>query len=446
MPYDSRIPLKLQLLRAGLENEEDTAIFAYTTSTSYYAPSYFIGDAVDDPEMMDIQGALEETLHSLLDNGCTLSEACDVLGFSELPDDDLAEGEQVYIDNGVGIDGALMSLEKLDPESSDIHSLLSEQQIVNTVMAFDSLEPDDRLDAAERFATGDYTGWEAQEVCKAYRERLPKEAIDAIADHRLKHSEMRALIGIAGITEPSPDGSGEPQRPALRAVMEHFDEAVPKLHRLEDLAKWADKKGLPFDERWCGLDAEQLVHLRTAIAIAMPAEVIEAFSEGSYTASAMNCITVAYCGGVDGMEQQYASALLNPAYTTDQLWCLSSAIALHARGDISDAQLDFLCNPELPSDIMNSVRTCFAYCGLSLEKAQQAVIPGVTPEDIYAILDNNILNNKTPDLTADDRDGRTEDAEHHSTLREEASASREASGHLEADLPEDREVAAQEKE
>ena len=124
MPYDSRIPLRLQLLRAGLENEEDTAIFAYTTSTSYYTPSYFIGDAVKDPDTMDIQGALEETLHSLLDNGCTLSEACDVMGFSELPDDDLPEDEQFTIDLGVGVDGALMSLEKLDPESSDIRSLL----------------------------------------------------------------------------------------------------------------------------------------------------------------------------------------------------------------------------------------------------------------------------------------------------------------------------------
>lgn len=69
-----------------------------------------------------------------------------------------------------------MSLDKLDPESCDIRSLLSEQQIANVVMAFDNLEPDDRLDAAERFATGEYTGLEAQEICAAYRDHAPEEA------------------------------------------------------------------------------------------------------------------------------------------------------------------------------------------------------------------------------------------------------------------------------
>lgn len=441
MPYDSRIPLRLQLLRAGLENEEDTAIFAYTTSTSYYTPSYFIGDKVSDPDTMDIPGALEETLHSLLDNGCTLSEACDVMGFSELPDDDLSEDEQFTIDLGVGIDGALMSLEKLDPESSDIRSLLSEQQIVNTVMAFDSLEPDDRLDAAERFATGDYTGWEAQEVCKAYRAHLPEEALDAIADHKLKHSQIRALVGIAEITEPSPDVTGEPQRPALDAVLRHLDETAPKLHLIESLAKWADKKGLPFDERWCGLDAQQVVILREAIATAMPAEVIEAFSEGSYTAAAMDCITVIVEGGVD-VEGMYASTLLNPAYTTEQLWCLSSAVASHAHGELTDAQLDFLRNPELPADVMNAARNCFTYYGLTVEQAEQHVTPGVTPEHVYDLLDGD----KVSDREDDGHEQRDGEPERPGALRDEARASREASGHLEADQPEERVETSQEKE
>ena len=114
-----------------------------------------------------------------------------------------------------GITGSLVSLKKLPLEDSDIHDLLSEQQIVNVRMAFDNLEPDDRLGAAERFAMGDYTGWQAQEVCKAYREHLPKSVIDTIADSKLTPGEMRALINIAALTEPSSDGVGVPQRPAF---------------------------------------------------------------------------------------------------------------------------------------------------------------------------------------------------------------------------------------
>lgn len=436
MPYDKRIPLELQLLRVGCENSDDTAIFACTTSTSYYTPSYFIGDARDAPEMMDVMGALEQTLHDLIDNGCTLPEACDVMGLSELHDDiDEDDGGQVYIDLGVGFDGELLSIEKLDPASSDIRSLLSEQQIVNVVMAFDNLESDDRLGAAERFAAADYTCWQAQEVCKAYQLHLPKWVIDVIANPKLKPSEMRSLIGIAMVSEPAPD-NGLPMRRALAAVLSQFDKVVPKLHLIESLAETASKNGVPFDERWCSLDAEQVVSLRTAIASQAPTEALEAFAGGRYPSASMDCITVAYCGGNGRMD---ASALLDPAYNPAQLWCLSSAVASHARGDISDAQLDFLRNPELSADLMNAVRNCFTYYGMSVEQAKQNVVPGIEPMLVYDLLDAD-AGIEQP-LTG----GRAQ--EHPATaLSEESRASREASGHLEADKPQEREAVNQEKE
>lgn len=440
MPYDNRIPLRLQLLRAGLENADDTAIFTCATSTSYYTPSYFIGDAHDNPEMMDVMGALEGTLHDLIDNGCTLTEACNVMGLSELSDDDLAEDGQVYIDLGVGFDGELMSLEKLDPESSDIRSVLSEQQIVNVVMAFDNLEPNDRLRAAERFATGEYTGWEAQEVCEAYRAHLPEEALDAIADHKLKHSQIRALVGIAGITEPSPDGIGEPQRPALDAVLKHLDETAPKLHLTESLAETAHRSGVPFDERWCSLNTEQVASLRTAIAVHVPAEAIEAFAEGRYSAASMDSITVACCDPNERIVD--VSPLLDPAYTPEQLWCLSSAVASHAQGELSDAQLDFLRNPELPADIMNAARNCFTYYGLTVEQAEQYITPGITPERVYDLLDND----KAADRTIEGLEERSDEPEHPGALSDEARASREASGRLETDLSDRHDDIGQEKE
>lgn len=103
MAYDSHIPLRLQLLRTGLYSEETPAIFAYTTSMSH-SPAYFIAS-----DATDIQGALEETLHALLGNGCTLNEACDVMDLNDLSPDDMATGESIYIDNGLGITGSLVS-------------------------------------------------------------------------------------------------------------------------------------------------------------------------------------------------------------------------------------------------------------------------------------------------------------------------------------------------
>lgn len=445
MPYDERIPLDLQLIRVGTGGRNDLGIFAYYISsqqTNFAVPSFCLAPADDDPDTMDVQGAIEGTLHAILDNGGTPEDVYRILGLVQreaLDPESVKLGEYTDIDLGYCIDGGLLSFERMEPETCDAGDVLSEQQMVNVEMAFDSLEPDDRLNAAERFATGEYTGWEAQEVCKAYREHLPREVIDAIADHRLKHSGMRALIGIAGITETSPDGLAEPQRPALRAVMEHFDEAVPKLHLIETLAETAHSNGVPFDERWCALDTEQVVSLRSAIAVKAPAEALEAFAGGLYSAASMDCITIAYCGGNDRMD---ASALLDPAYNPAQLWCLLSAVASRARGDLSDAQLDFLRNPELPADLMNSVRSCFTYFDLSVEDAARNVTPSFTPASVYALLDAE------PDQPVDDerQPEQEQGREDNGGLREEARASREASGQLEADAPENREDVAQEKE
>lgn len=431
MAYDSHIPLRLQLLRTGLYSEETPAIFAYTTSMSH-SPAYFIAS-----DATDIQGALEETLHALLGNGCTLNEACDVMDLNDLSPDDMATGESIYIDNGLGITGSLVSLKKLPLEDSDIHDLLSEQQIVNVRMAFDNLEPDDRLGAAERFAMGDYTGWQAQEVCKAYREHLPKSVIDTIADPKLTPGEMRALINIAALTEPSSDGVGVPQRPAFRAVIDQLGEVSHKLHLVERLATVANTNGIPFDERWCSLSREQIVSMQGAIRRHAPAEVLEAFSNGNYSAASMDCIIIAYC---DGNNRSDTSALLNPSYTPAQLWCLSSALGAYASGDISDAQLDFLCNPELSADLMNAVRNCFTYYGLTIEQATQHVSPGVNPEFVYDLLNADAdIEQSATEEKADERTGGA-------SLTEEAHTSREASGHLEPDVPEDREGIYQEKE
>ena len=69
MPYDENIPIELQLLRLG-SDIDGTAIARYSIEGDYW-PRYCIMDALDDVDTMDISGAIEETLHSILDNGGT---------------------------------------------------------------------------------------------------------------------------------------------------------------------------------------------------------------------------------------------------------------------------------------------------------------------------------------------------------------------------------------
>ena len=440
--YDKRIPEKLQLLRVGLGGEDDLGIFAYYPSarqTNFAVPSFCLAPATDAPDTMDIHGAIEETMHDLLNYGATADDLWQIMGLTqeaELDSDYRDTGEFISVDLGYCIEGDLLGFERLDPETTDVHDLLSEQQIVNVVMAFNNLYSGDALGAAERFAAGDYTCWQAQEVCKAYQSHLPEQAIDAIANPKLKPSEMRSLIGIAMVTQPAPD-NGLPMRRALAAVLPQFDKVVPKLHLIESLAVAAQRNAVPFDERWCALTPEQVVSLRGAICGHVPAEVLEAFAGGRYPAANMDCITTAYCGGNGRMD---ASALLNPAYTPAQLWCLSSAVAAHINGDISDAQLDFLCNPTFRADLMNAVRNCFTYYGLTIEQAEQHIDMGTTPEEVYDLLDADA------DIERPSTEEKASEQRAEAALSEEARAAREASGHLEADMPKVREEINQEKE
>lgn len=75
--YDKRIPEKLQLLRIALGGKDDLGIFAYypsTQQTNFAFPSFCLAPATDAPDTMDIQGAIEQTMHDLLDYGATADD------------------------------------------------------------------------------------------------------------------------------------------------------------------------------------------------------------------------------------------------------------------------------------------------------------------------------------------------------------------------------------
>lgn len=149
--YDNRIPEKLQLLRVGLGGKDELSVFAFYPSeqqTNFANPSFCLAPASDYPETMDVTGAIEQTLHDLLDYGGTDEDVRQVLGL--VPRDELDETLLEYddfteIDLGWCIEGHLLSFEKLDPEACDVHSILSDMQIKHIEEWFDVTSASDCL-------------------------------------------------------------------------------------------------------------------------------------------------------------------------------------------------------------------------------------------------------------------------------------------------------------
>ena len=156
--YDSRIPEKLQLLRIGIGGKDDLAVFAFYPSsqqTNFANPSFCLAPATADPATMDVHGVIEQTLHDLLDYGAAADDVRQVMGLvqeDELDETALEYDEYIPIDLGWCIDGNLLGFEKLDPEVSDVHAILTDMQIQHIEDWFDVLPAGECLAKAEAVA------------------------------------------------------------------------------------------------------------------------------------------------------------------------------------------------------------------------------------------------------------------------------------------------------
>lgn len=154
--YDKRIPEKLQLLRIGLGGKDDLGVFAYypsTQQTNFAVPCFCLAPADDEPDMMDVHGAIEQTMHDLLDCGATAEDLWQVMGLvheEHIADRDL--GEYISVDLGYCIEGDLLGFEKVDPETSDVRSVFTDGQIAAIEGAFDVLPASYAMTAAENIA------------------------------------------------------------------------------------------------------------------------------------------------------------------------------------------------------------------------------------------------------------------------------------------------------
>lgn len=157
-----QIPVDLSLLLT-YHNDEDYwyapgeyALRVYTVdtlNTNFARPCFALGERKFDPEMEDVSGAIENTLHELLDSGATPEDVYRIMG--------------------------LVKESELSPETK---------------------EADSYLPIATQIAKHDFSHRQADILMEAARNpHVSPETLETIADKTLSSGKMRGLLDIASV-------------------------------------------------------------------------------------------------------------------------------------------------------------------------------------------------------------------------------------------------------
>lgn len=385
MAYDKNIPDVLQLLRLDLGNVDytvpsDTTIARYTIDGDYF-PRYCIADVADDADTMDIQGAIEETMHAILDYGGTPDDLRTAMGLvpeAEIDSDIIESGEYAPIDLGYCLDGQLTGFEVLDIVECDIKNALSGHQIENVMTALNNLPVNLRLPAAKALSQGDFTEWQAYQICKAFEAGIEEDTISRlIANPDLNHGQMRELRRIAEqMNLTSPDVS--PYTKDMFKTLASGEYDVEKLHHTHGLMKAAKAKEISFDRDWLKLNSDQMNALQYGLISDVPMDVLADYTDGSYSADQMNALNIAL---IEGMEKQDIERLMNPDLSIEQVWGFYQVIS---GGRFTNEQLDILCDPTRPVAVMEAMCTGLTF-GVDAQTVLRLADGSFAPEQMESL-------------------------------------------------------------
>ena len=385
MAYDKNIPDVLQLLRLDLGNVDytvpsDTTIARYTIDGDYF-PRYCIADVADDADTMDIQGAIEETMHAILDYGGTPDDLRTAMGLvpeAEIDPDIIESGEYAPIDLGYCLDGQLTGFEVLDIVKCDIKNALSGHQIENVMTALNNLPVNLRLPAAKALSQGDFTEWQAYQICKAFEAGIEEDTISRlIANPDLNHGQMRELRRIAEqMNLTSPDVS--PYTKDMFKTLASGEYDVEKLHHTHGLMKAAKAKEISFDRDWLKLNSDQMNALQYGLISDVPMDVLADYTDGSYSADQMNALNIAL---IEGMEKQDIERLMNPDLSIEQVWGFYQVIS---GGRFTNEQLDILCDPTRPVAVMEAMCTGLTF-GVDAQTVLRLADGSFAPEQMESL-------------------------------------------------------------
>lgn len=385
MAYDKNIPDVLQLLRLDLGNVDytvpsDTTIARYTIDGDYF-PRYCIADVADDADTMDTQGAIEETMHAILDYGGTPDDLRTAMGLvpeAEIDPDIIESGEYAPIDLGYCLDGQLTGFEVLDIVECDIKNALSGHQIENVMTALNNLPVNLRLPAAKALSQGDFTEWQAYQICKAFEAGIEEDTISRlIANPDLNHGQMRELRRIAEqMNLTSPDVS--PYTKDMFKTLASGEYDVEKLHHTHGLMKAAKAKEISFDRDWLKLNSDQMNALQYGLISDVPMDVLADYTDGSYSADQMNALNIAL---IEGMEKQDIERLMNPDLSIEQVWGFYQVIS---GGRFTNEQLDILCDPTRPVAVMEAMCTGLTF-GVDAQTVLRLADGSFAPEQMESL-------------------------------------------------------------
>lgn len=142
------IPLDLNILRSHLNDGDspdvpgDYGLRVYTIdslNTNFARPCFALAEG-DAPDMEDVTGVLEETLHLLDDAGATPDDVYRIMGLvqrDDLDPDVLESGEYTDIDLGYCIDGNIASYEAVPEGVADIGRRIPHGEVRRCLEALD---------------------------------------------------------------------------------------------------------------------------------------------------------------------------------------------------------------------------------------------------------------------------------------------------------------------
>lgn len=214
-----QIPVDLSLLLTYSNDEDywyapgEYALRVYTVdtlNTNFARPCFALGERTSDPEMEDVSGAIENTLHELLDSGATPEDVYRIMGLvkeSELSPETKEADSYLPIDLGYCIDGNIVSYEAV-PES--VATVPENLDYPRYAEAMESHVP---LPIATQIAKHDFSHRQADILMEAARSpHVSPETLETIADKTLSSGKMRGLLDIASVGKNPFDFRNMPSR------------------------------------------------------------------------------------------------------------------------------------------------------------------------------------------------------------------------------------------
>lgn len=371
MNYD--VPLPINLLRiAGDYAHETVARFSVAApNTSRVKDYYCIAREADD----NVVVMLTTTLNRYLDYDGPLDKIKEIMGLVRMEDvdeDSFVADEYIPIAFSWGVEGSIVSVEKLPREDIDLEKEFSDAQLQQIVDAL--IDEGLGLKEAMLFAEHEFTDWQAYSLCKAFREGVDERCIRAFADPSYNHAQMRELARISKIS-----GFGSFV----------FDQCLSEGYSASMLRQV--RKMLAYNEGqplWWKLDEEQLREANYAASVGIPDEMKELYTTGRYAPQNMSCITTAL---LDGMEKEQVNYLLDPHLDEEQVWCVYSGLS---KG-LLPMQMDTLANPALPASMMKVALYAFTRHDLNASTVREFTTSTYTPEQATAIIDAAALRDSS---------------------------------------------------